>query len=226
MIYLLIAASTMFVYYDTTKNNIGKIPGEKCFYNLSPSNWSLVVAFLWIVAFPLYLMKRKELLEKAKNNPVITPSKTKRLALCIQGTFAILIVLSLMYGGYANNVTLVKGGTLAIDEAVTVGDAFDNYTYFSETSWDSLETKNGRKVVQVSGSFDLDKHPQAVTFLENGILAIDLLLQFSINKDGKTFNLSYGEMSMTGTTGEVKNMPLNTIELTSSLKSIYANKAL
>ena len=50
-VYLIVAASILFVYYDTTKNKIGKISGEKGFLNLSPGLWAIATWLLWIVAW-------------------------------------------------------------------------------------------------------------------------------------------------------------------------------
>lgn len=68
--YLLIIGSVFFVYFDATKNKIGKVAGEKGFANMSAGMWAFCTALLWIVAFPLYLFKRGSLKEKALTNPV------------------------------------------------------------------------------------------------------------------------------------------------------------
>ncbi len=68
-IVLVIAASGMWVYMDTTKNKIGKIPGKGGLLNLSAGALAGATLLLWIVTFPLYLIKRKSLIESAKESP-------------------------------------------------------------------------------------------------------------------------------------------------------------
>ena len=66
----LVAISAVWVYLDATKNKIGKNPGEKGMFNMSAGAWGAATLGLWIVAFPSYLIKRSDLIEKAKENPV------------------------------------------------------------------------------------------------------------------------------------------------------------
>lgn len=225
MLNLIIALSTMFVYYDTTNNNIGKIEGEKSFYNLSPIMWSVVVCFLWIIAFPLYLYKRSELIEKAKNNPKKVHPKTRRNVLVVQGVFTGLLVISILFGGSVNSVDFVKGGTLKINEGVTVEEAFDNYDYFKEVTW-VVENKNGKEVVQVQGLIDFTKHPQGANYLINEIAKAEIIFQFSINDDGKSFDYDGCMLYATTDHGEEKGGSLSQLEAMAYLEALYKNIAL
>jgi hypothetical protein len=66
----LIAVSALWVYWDATANKIGKVPGAGGMFNLSAGAWSVVTLFLWIVAFPAYVVKRSALIERARSQPV------------------------------------------------------------------------------------------------------------------------------------------------------------
>lgn len=91
MFSLLISACIIFVYYDATKNKIGKISSEKGFLNMKAGWWAVFTMLLWIVGFPLYLIKRKKLLEKADKNPV-EPSSWRKIWL---GLFILIFLLNL-----------------------------------------------------------------------------------------------------------------------------------
>lgn len=74
-------------------------------------------------------------------------------------------------------VGIVKEGIMEMDKSVTVGDAFDNYKYFKSVKWESLEDDQGRTIVECSG------------MIKDSNFRLDV--QFTIMKDGKTFELSY-----------------------------------
>ena len=74
-----IAFSAVWVYFDATKNKIGKIPDEKGIFNMSAGAWAIVTLFLWIIAFPSYLIKRNSLLNKAKEKPVDVTERSGKL---------------------------------------------------------------------------------------------------------------------------------------------------
>jgi hypothetical protein len=86
-----VVASAIWVYWDATANKIGKIPGAGGMFNLSAGAWSVVTMFLWIVAFPAYLIKRGSLLARAKTEPVEVKRRWMKLSiLCIVGALSIL----------------------------------------------------------------------------------------------------------------------------------------
>lgn len=106
-IYPAIIATVIFIYYDATKNNIGKIPGEKRFTNLSAGMWAFGAFMLWIIVFPLYLISRSKLIEKARENPqrVSGPGRTVKLSL-----LGVLFLLS-MAGAILDAPILNSGRT-------------------------------------------------------------------------------------------------------------------
>lgn len=66
---------SLIIYYDATNHGIGKIRGEKpktgkLDLNLSAGGWALSTIALAIVAVPLYLLNRGQLIKKAKITPV------------------------------------------------------------------------------------------------------------------------------------------------------------
>lgn len=44
-----------------------------------------------------------------------------------------------------------------LDESITLGQAFDNYKFFKNTSWHSFTDEQGREVVEFVGEFDREK---------------------------------------------------------------------
>jgi len=80
-LFIIIVASALFVYWDATKNKIGRIPTEKGLFNMSASSWAFSMFLIWIVAFPAYLLKRKGLIERAKNQPIEVSGRGFKLAM-------------------------------------------------------------------------------------------------------------------------------------------------
>lgn len=228
LIYLIVIGSILFVYFDATKNKIGKVPGEKGFTNMSAGVWAIGTWLLWIVAFPLYLINRKKLIEKAQNSPQEVPETRRKIILgLISVVFIAVLFNGVLSGG--GNVGLVKNGMLELDKSLTVGEAFDNYKYFKKVTWESFTTENGREVVQVTGDLDLDLHPQGAAWKEGGVSKIDVLFQFLINKDGETFNIQTFGLKMKMKDGTEKTMGADEMGLTEyqllqNLKEIYDNK--
>jgi amino acid transporter len=162
-VYLVVAASIVFVYYDTTKNKIGKIPDEKGFLNLSPALWAIATWLLWIVAFPLYLMNRAKLIEKAKEKPQEVSDKRRKIVLCILGGIAVLVFLNfiLSIGGGKSNlekaampvVTQIFQKQFGIASAecvkVELGEEFADNNYHAVAT---MSTGNTVKItIQVKG---------------------------------------------------------------------------
>ena len=65
---LFIAISTLWVYWDAVTHKIGKTEGGG-FTNVPAGGWAAATFGLWIIGFPLYLIKRNELIQKAKEHP-------------------------------------------------------------------------------------------------------------------------------------------------------------
>lgn len=58
---------------------------------------------------------------------------------------------------FIDNINIVKSSTFEFDKSVSIGDAFDTYEYFKETSWECFNTKQRRTVVEFKGKIDLIK---------------------------------------------------------------------
>ena len=84
------SASILWVYYDATNNRIGKIRRGGLF-SFSAGEWASYCLLLWFVFFPLYLYKRKYLIEKAQSDP-IEVSNTK-IKLGVLGVFSFILII-------------------------------------------------------------------------------------------------------------------------------------
>jgi hypothetical protein len=94
MMGLIVVLSALYVYYDATKHRIGKIAGEAGFANLHAGGWAICTLLLWIVAFPLYLFKRKALIAKASDHPIDARHRTVILVLLsLVAAFVLLSIL-------------------------------------------------------------------------------------------------------------------------------------
>jgi hypothetical protein len=89
-----VAVSAVWIYLDATKNKIGKISYARSLFNISAGAWGVVTFGLWIIAFPAYLIKRNDLIRKAKENPIEVKNRGgKAAALLIIGGLWVLISL-------------------------------------------------------------------------------------------------------------------------------------
>ncbi len=86
-----------------------------------------------------------------------------------------------------SDIDTVKDGTLNFDNSITVGEAFDKYSYFTSTNWKNFETSNGRKIVEVTGDFN-NEYIKLMGWTKQFAQA-SLTVQFKINKDD-TFEVS------------------------------------
>jgi hypothetical protein len=74
MVFIFGLIISQYIYWDATRNKIGRIPEQGGFLNIPAGGW----AGLWIVPIPvvgliswiLYFINRSSMIEKAKNNPV------------------------------------------------------------------------------------------------------------------------------------------------------------
>ena len=93
VIMLLITGSVFFVYFDATCHKIGKISGKKGMLNNSAGMWSIGTLLLWIIVFPLYLIKRAKLISEAEREPNSIPEKRRKIVLSVIGIIFVLIYL-------------------------------------------------------------------------------------------------------------------------------------
>lgn len=143
-----------------------------------------------------------------------------KIKLLVVGLF-----LSLLMTG-CSDVDTVKGGTLNFDSSITVGQAFDKYSYFKSTKWRDFETSNGRKIVEVEGVFT-DEYPIFQQLKPQGIKELTLIVQFKINNDD-TFEISAIGMGATNEKGEKNKQDLGSSQrqLNQLLQELYNDKPL
>lgn len=113
----------------------------------------------------------------------------------------------------------IKNKTLPDYPAMTIGKAFDGYSYFSKREWRETFTENGKIYVDFAGWFD-------AKFLEprnikEGISARGIEIKFVINPDGPFFVGMVSRLE-TKTDGKIYAFPQSDIK--GILANIYANK--
>lgn len=136
------------------------------------------------------------------------------------------VFLSLIVAG-CSDVSTVKDGTLNFDNSITVGEAFDKYSYFLDTDWTDFKTSNGRKIVQVTGEFN-DDYIKKMGWTKQFEKA-SLIVQFKINKD-ETFEIAAIDLEATSLKGKTKKVDLgqgiSQRQLNNMLKELYNDRPL
>ena len=138
----------------------------------------------------------------------------------------VLLVISVLFVASCGTdpVSIVKTGTLSMDQTVTLGNVFHGYKYFKEKKWGSFETEQKRTVVEFSGKLNMDAlWPLMVkgTKFPSGSGDVIWIAQFAMNQDGKTFQLSYNGFNViqrNGTKHQIQIFDLYT------LKNIFKNE--
>ncbi len=104
MISLLVAGavlvSAIWVYWDATSNKVGKTAEGKGFFNMSAGAWSAATLLFWLIVFPAYLIKRGDLIEIAKDHPVIANGRSGKIsALIVLGSGFLVLTVGLPSSG-------------------------------------------------------------------------------------------------------------------------------
>jgi len=86
IMWVVVTGSAFMVYYDASKYKIGSIPDVTGFTNADAGVWATTTLVLWIISFPIYLLNRSQLIEKAKFHPK-EPSQFRGIILAIFGLF-------------------------------------------------------------------------------------------------------------------------------------------
>lgn len=79
----MITFSAFWVYKDLSANGEPRDPSKKGLFNMSAGSWAIGTLFLWIVVFPVYLAKRKEIKADSKNRQGPKGRKLKMALLLI-----------------------------------------------------------------------------------------------------------------------------------------------
>jgi hypothetical protein len=120
LINLFIGLSALFIYWDCTRNHIGKIPGEKGILNNSAGVWAIGTCLLWIVVFPLYLLNRKALKQKAVSSPQIVSGAKRTVIL------GVLFLISALAAAGQFSTFLVPDSNSLTSEVSGVWKTADN----------------------------------------------------------------------------------------------------
>lgn len=59
-IYSTIAATAIWTFFDARALGIRKDKEKKSFFNMNPVSWAFATLFIWIVAFPAYILRRRK----------------------------------------------------------------------------------------------------------------------------------------------------------------------
>jgi len=149
----------------------------------------------------------------------------------IVSILGILLVVLFFIGCSNRDIKIVKDGVLNFDKTITVGEAFDNYKYCKDVKWDSGVTENGRHFVEVICNYDIYNKDNSKffrnLFKQKGIVRTDIIYQFDINKDGKTFELRGEFIKSYYKNGKTySNNESNLNDALMDLKKIYEEKPL
>lgn len=146
LIWAMIFATAIGIYIDATANKIGKIPGKRSLTNNSAGLWATGAIILWIVVFPLYLIKRGKLITLAKETPVTANNRG-----------GIIVLLSFI--GFVW-VALLWIGTTATANELPLCDSVETNNVLSQiinTQTDSIKT--GLRFVSVNGATERGYNP-------------------------------------------------------------------
>lgn len=177
---VVVVGSAFWVYLDATKHKIGPTEGEESF-DTSPGSWAIDVLILWFVNFPAYIIKRKALIEKAKQSPSEPDNRTWGIVVfSFVGVLAIIVValfastgdnLSKYYDNvvdyenvFYDNVTTVKEGNFTACQGYKVGPMIDKY--FGSPEWTSFVGNDGNSYVNVSGNLEFNNKPTIAALLQ------------------------------------------------------------
>lgn len=120
-----------------------------------------------------------------------------------------------------SNVEMVRGGTFAFDNSITLGQALEGNKFLKNPEWESFEDGQGRIYVQFLADVDTN-----FVYIEKGgtqpsyKFPLQMKIQFVINKD-ETFNPKY--LVYTDSFGYEIYKPYNLDKLIADLKAIYQN---
>ena len=116
-------------------------------------------------------------------NGASSKSLMSRGNLLRKACFALLVTNIVFFVGCESNTEIVKNSILAdVDYSISIGDALDNYKYFTNTEWREFKTSQGREVVEFKGQY----------FKNDVIVRIQFRLNKDLEEDDEGVNLRVG----------------------------------
>ena len=80
---IVVSCSAAWVYFDATRQGIGKEEGKGGLFNMSAGAWAVATLGLWLIGFPAYLIKRRRLIAQASERPVTPKWRPFKLGLFV-----------------------------------------------------------------------------------------------------------------------------------------------
>ncbi|MGE8541954.1 MAG: hypothetical protein ACN6NX_11655 [Acinetobacter sp.] len=80
ILYIIGCLCSIWVYIDASGHKIGNTP-EGGYLSISAAWWAILSFILWIVVFPIYLIKRQKLIDLAKQYPVEPKARNLKIGL-------------------------------------------------------------------------------------------------------------------------------------------------
>ena len=131
-----------------------------------------------------------EWLDKAttiKLEQKVKPAKKKPVKAIIIGGIAAIVVIVVSFeflltnplSSSVGNTAVIKKSILDTDYSISIGDALDNYKYFTKTEWKEFKTSQGKEIVEFEGNYS-----------KNDVIVI---IQFILNKNMKENEICQGD---------------------------------
>lgn len=130
----------------------------------------------------------------------------------------------------ADHVKSVKQGILDFDKSLKVGDAFDNYKYFSIKDWRAFETDQKRMVVEFKGNIRVDQYIDEIEkefgkkfqlLKDSNFNSLEYVTQFAISQDDDSFKIAFCGFNVNYKDGKTNNIPDKEL---SGVENIYKNE--
>lgn len=132
------------------------------------------------------------------------------------------------------SIDLVKQSILLFDKSVTVGDAIEGYSWFSESHWEFRTTTQNRKVVVATAKIDspqfLKEETQSwaafsdkrLTF--GTVLQAEIEFQFVLHKHEESFEIGQIALRETFSSGDTYTFPFPVSASNALLQRVWANE--
>jgi len=166
----------------------------------------------WLDKVTAIKTEQKEKLEEKKST-----KKKPALAIILGISATVVVVVVILALALTNSFSsetktdIIKKSILDIDYSISIGEALDNYKFFTKTEWREFTSTERREVVEFKGYY-----------FKNDVV---VLIQFKLNKDfkeddeGRSFLVGYQSYSYESENGEKKE-----IEDDDLIDMIYKNK--